>query len=350
VYMEESEIALPAVHRPARRVPSVAIVGPGLVGATTAFGLLTSGAAGEIVLIGRDRDRVEGHVKDLRDAALYSHPTRIVAGDFADCATADVIFVTVGVSQQRVGKSRLDDLGSSAAMVREVMTEISRQAPTGVVVVASNPVDVLTYAAWKWSGLPANRVIGSGTTLDSSRFRRRLGERYGIATEDVHAYVVGEHGDSQVPLLSSARISGTPLPEFCDEPHPPRCEEALRQIADSARHGGMDIVRAKGASNYGISAVLTRIATAILRDEHAVLTVSTVVPEAMDLGQVSLSVPAIIGREGVHGLLPLRLSDEEHRALKRSAHILKRHIATLDLPARAGEALLFPDDVPADAF
>jgi L-lactate dehydrogenase len=350
VRMEESEIAVSAVHRAAHRVPSVAIVGPGLVGTTTAYGLLTSGAAGEIVLIGRDRGRVEGHVKDLRDAALYSHPTRIVAGDFADCASADVILVTVGVSQQRVGKSRLDDLGSSAAMVREVMTEISRHSPTGVVVVASNPVDVLTYAAWKWSGLPAHRVIGSGTTLDSSRFRRRLGERYGIATEDVHAYVVGEHGDSQVPLLSSARISGTPLPEFCDELHPPRFEEALRRIADSARRGGMDIVRAKGASNYGISAVLTRIATAILRDEHAVLTVSTVVPDAMDLGSVSLSVPAIIGREGVHGLLPLRLSDEEDRALKRSAEILRRHIATLDLPARAGEALLIADDVPADAF
>ena len=320
-------------HRSAHRIPSVVIVGPGLVGATTAYALLVSGAAAEIVLIGRDRNRVEGQVKDLRDAALYSHATRIVAGDFADCASADVIIVTVGAPQQRDKSSRLDDLKISAAMVKEVMTEIAAQEPNGVVVIASNPVDVLTYAAWKWSGLPARRVIGSGTILDSSRFRRRLGERYGIATENVHAYVVGEHGDSQVPLLSSARIGGIPLEEFCQERDPSACKETLRGIADSARKGGQDILRAKGATNYGISAALTRIATAILRDEHAVLTVSTVVPETMDLEQVSLSVLAVIGREGVHRVLSLRLSEEEDRALRRSAQILKRHISTLEFPS-----------------
>jgi L-lactate dehydrogenase len=319
-------------YRPAHRIPSVAIVGPGLVGATTAYGLLVSGAAAEIVLIGRDRKRVEGQVKDLRDAALYSHATRIVAGDFSDCARADVIIVTVGVPQQRDKTSRLDDLKISAAMVKEVMTEIAAQEPKGVVVIASNPVDVLTYAAWKWSGLPAGRVIGSGTILDSSRFRRRLGERYGIATENVHAYVVGEHGDSQVPLLSSARIGGTPLEEFCQERYPCVSKEMLRGIADSARNGGQDILPAKGATNYGISAVLTRITTAILRNEHAVLTVSTVVPETMGLGQVSLSVLAVIGREGVHRVLPLRMGEEEDRALRRSAQILKRQIATVALP------------------
>jgi L-lactate dehydrogenase len=132
-----------------------------------------------------------------------------------------------------------------SAMVKEVMTEIAAQEPKGVVVIASNPVDVLTYAAWKWSGLPAGRVGGSGTILDSSRLRRRLGERYGIATENVHAYVVGEHGDSQVPLLFSARIGGIPLEEFCDERYPAVCEETLRGIADSARKGGQDILRAK---------------------------------------------------------------------------------------------------------
>ena len=317
----------------AHRIPNVAIVGPGLVGTTTAFALLMSGVAGEIVLIGRDRERVEGDVKDLSDAALYSHPTRIVAGDFTYCATADVIIVAVGVPQHKDARSRLDDLRSSATMVKEVMTEIARQVPTGVLVIATNPVDVLTYAAWKWSGLPAGRVIGSGTILDSSRFRRRVGERFGIATENVHAYVVGEHGESQVALLSSARIGGTPLQELNYDHCGAHEEEVLRRIVDSARRGGEDIVRAKGATNYGIGAALTRIATAILRDERAVLTVSTVIPKTMDLGQVSLSVPAIIGREGVQRVLPIRLSDAEDRALRQSANILKRHIATLDLPA-----------------
>ena len=330
--MTAVEVTMDATQRPAPRIPTVAIVGPGLVGATTAYALLVSGAAAEILLIGRNRNRVEGQVKDLRDAALYSHATRIIAADIADCASADVIIVTVGAPQQRDKHSRLDDLKISAAMVKEVVNEIAAQKPKGVIVIASNPVDVLTYAAWKWSGLPAGRVIGSGTLLDSSRFRRRLGERYGIASENVHAYVIGEHGDSQVPLLSTARVGGTPLKEFCQERYPSDCEETLRGIADSARKGGEDILRVKGATNYGIGAALTRIATAILRDERAVLTVSTVVPEAMALGQVSLSVLAVIGREGVHRVLPLRLSEEEDRALRYSAQILKRHIATLELP------------------
>ena len=334
--MDRTSIEVPidaAAHDLAHRIPTVAIVGPGLVGATTAYALLMSGVAGEIALIGRDKERVKAQVADLRDAAVYSHPTRVAAGDFTDCATADVIIVTVGVPQHREARSRLADLKNSAKIVKDVMAEIARQRPTGVVVIATNPVDVLTYAAWKWSGLPVGRVIGSGTILDSSRLRRRLGERYGIATENVHAYVVGEHGDSQVALLSAARIGGTPLQEFSCASSPPYEREALRRIVDSARSGGQDIMRAKGATNYGISAALTRIATAILRNEHAVLTVSTVVAETTDLGQVSLSVPAVIGREGVQRVLPIRSTDEEYRALRRSADILKRHIATLDLPA-----------------
>lgn len=328
----EIPVAGDALARSVRRIPRVAIVGMGLVGATTAYALLMSGEVSEIVLIGRDRERVEGHVSDLRDAALYSHSGRIEAGDFSDCSTADVIIVTVGAPQSREKRSRLDDLSSSAAMVEEVITEIARHAPTGVLVMASNPVDVLTYAAWKWSGLPAGRVIGSGTSLDSSRLRWRLGERYGIATEDVHAYVVGEHGDSQVALLSSARIAGTTLEEFCRQRFIPCDESLFRRIAESARRGGHDIAQAKGATNYGISAALTRITRAILRDERAVLAVSTLVPDAMELGQVSLSVLAIIGGKGVHRFVPLQLSDEENMALRRSAELVKRHIATLNLP------------------
>lgn len=167
--MRPVEGAIDAADRPAHRIPSVAIVGPGLVGTTTAYALLVAGAAAEIVLIGRDRNRVEGQVKDLRDAALYSHATRIVAGDFAHCASADVIIITVGAPQHRDKCSRLDDLKISAAMVKELMTEIAAQEPKGVIVIASNPVDVLTYAAWKWSGLSAGRVIGSGTCVSSVR-------------------------------------------------------------------------------------------------------------------------------------------------------------------------------------
>jgi L-lactate dehydrogenase len=313
-------------------VISVAIVGAGLVGTTTAHALLMSGTASEIVLIGRDRRRVEGHVHDLRDAALYSQPTRIVSGDYSDCAAADVILIAVG-APQRKSASRLNDLRESGPILKEVTQEIARQSPRGVLLIASNPVDVLTYAAWKWSGLPVNRVIGSGTSLDTTRFRRRIAERYGVSADNVHAYILGEHGESQVALFSSARIAGTPLEEFCREQRLQFEKSDLQVIANDTRNGGRQIIRNKGATQYGISAVLTRIVGAILRDEHAILTVSNLAPPQMDVGEVCLSLPAIITRDGVERVLPVRLNDEEGRALRQSADILRRHLQALDLPA-----------------
>ena len=196
-----------AENRPRTRV---AIVGTGFVGSTTAYALLMTGAAAEIVLVDRDRRRAEGHAHDLRDAAVFSYRAGVFAGDFADCCSADVTIITAGVSQAGL-KSRLDGLKETAEILRGLVLDASRHNPFGILLIASNPVDVLTYAAWKWSGLPASRVIGSGTSLDTARFRRRLAERYGVASDNVHAYIIGEHGDSQLPVLSSARIAGVPL-------------------------------------------------------------------------------------------------------------------------------------------
>jgi len=310
----------------------VAIVGPGVVGATTAYSLVLAGVAGEIILIGRDHRRVHGQVHDLLDATLYTHPTRVRSGDFADAARADVIVVTAGISPSPAHTSRLEDLRGSAAILQEVVAALACHDPQGVLVVASNPVDVLTHASWKWSRLPPGRVIGSGTALDTSRFRWRLAQRYRVAPADVQASVLGEHGDSQVALLSGARIAGTPLQEFCRERMLCYDEAALRKIAEEARTGGLEIIRSKGATCYGISAALTRIVGAILRDERAVLTISTLAPERMGLGQVYLSLPAILGREGVAGVLPVSLSQTEHEALRRSADVLKHHVGLLQLP------------------
>jgi L-lactate dehydrogenase len=318
-----------ATHRSAHPVSSVAIVGAGLVGTTTAHALLASGTVSEIILIGRDGKRLDGHVQDLRDAAAYSHPTRIVSGDYSDCATADVIVIAVGTPQRP--DSRLNDHKKSGEILNDVIREIARPNPTGVLLIATNPVDVLTHAAWKWSGLPANRVIGSGTSLDTSRLRRRIAERYGVAVDNVHAYILGEHGDSQVALLSSVHIAGTPLKEFCGEQRLPFDESALRVMANDARSGGLQIIRHKGATHYGISAVLTRIVSAILRDEHAVLTVSTLAPAQMNLGEVCLSLPAVLTRNGVDRVLPVCLSYDENVALQKSADILRRHLRTLDV-------------------
>lgn len=309
--------------------PRVAIVGTGFVGSTTAYALLMSGLPAEIVLIDRDRRRAEGHVHDLRDAEVFSHNIRVLGGEFGDCCSADVTIITSGVSQAGL-KSRLDGLKETADIAHGLVRDVAKHNPRGILLIASNPVDVLTYAAWKWSGLPPNRVIGSGTVLDTARFRRRLAERYGIDCNNVHAHIIGEHGDSQIPVLSSARVAGIPLEGFCQQLGLPYEENALGRIAGETRGAGLEIIGAKGATYYGISAALVRIVRAILRNENSILTVSSVVPESMHLGKVSLSLPAIINRDGIARVLSIPLSSSERRALEASAEILKEHIALLD--------------------
>jgi len=172
------------------RIPRIAIVGAGFVGSTTAYALMMSGMAVDIALIDRDLRRAEGHVNDLRDAELFSHKTRVFVGDFSDCCSADITVITAGVSQAGQ-KSREEGMRETGAMVHGLVADVCREKPRGILLIASNPVDVMTYASWKWSGLPSERVIGSGTSLDASRFRRRLAERYGVASTNVHAYVIG---------------------------------------------------------------------------------------------------------------------------------------------------------------
>ena len=311
------------------RLPRIAVVGTGFVGSTTAYALLMSGMAAEIVLIGRNQRRAEGHVHDLRDAAVFSHRTRIVAGEIGDCCSADITILTVGVSQSGA-KSRLEGMKETAAILKGLVRDVSRHNPRGILLIASNPVDVMTYAAWKWSGLPASRVIGSGTSLDTARFRRRLAEKYGVASDNVHAYVIGEHGDSQFPVLSSARIAGAPIEAFCQQVGLPYDEGELGAIAHETRAAGAKIISAKGATYYGIGTALVRIVRAILRDEHAVFTVSSLVPESLQLGSVSLSLPTIIGRYGVDRVLSIPLNASEQQALQGSAEALKRYIDSLD--------------------
>src|SRR3984885_2187274 len=310
------------------RIPRVAIVGTGFVGSTTAYALLLSRIPAEIVLIDRDQRRADGHVQDLRDAEVFTHTTKVVAGQLADCCSADVVIITFGASQ--AGRaSRLDNLHETAALLKGLVSNVAHSNPHGILLIASNPVDVLTYAAWKWSGLPSSRVIGSGTSLDTSRLRRRLAEHYGVASGNVHAYVIGEHGESQVAVMSSARIAGVPLESFCGELGLPYDAGALKKIADETRAKGMEIIRAKGATYYGIGAALARIACAVLRDEHAGLTVSTLAPVSMGFGEVSLSLPAVISRDGVARVLSVPLSETEREALEASAETLKHHIAAL---------------------
>jgi len=310
------------------KIPRIAIVGAGFVGSTTAYALMMSGTAAEIALIDRDARRAQGHVNDLRDAEVFSHRTHVFVGNFADCCSADITVITAGVSQAGQ-KSRLEGLRETGAILHGFVGDVCRQNPRGILLIASNPVDALTYATWRWSGLPASRVIGSGTSLDTSRFRRRLAEHYGVAPANVHAYVIGEHGDSQIPVLSSARVAGLPLNELGDQLGLPNDDGVLPRIASETRAAGAEIIEAKGATYYGIGAALVRIIRAILRDEHTILTVSSRVPESMELGDVSLSLPSIVERRGIARVLSVALNSSERKALEASAEVVKSTIATL---------------------
>jgi L-lactate dehydrogenase len=324
-----------------QHVTRVAVVGAGNVGATFAYALLLSGLAAEIVLVDANRARAEGEAMDLTHAVPFAHPTRIWAGDYDDVAGAAVTVVTAG-SNQRPGETRLDLVKRNAAIFREIVPAIAQHNPDGILLVATNPVDVLTHASLAFSGLPAGRVIGSGTILDTARFRYLLSRHFGVDARSVHAYIIGEHGDSEVPVWSLANIAGLRLADFCRQNGVPLDQAALDAIFVQTRDAAYQIIERKGATFYAVAAGLMRIVEAILRDQSTVLSVSSVVDPAVGLGDVCLSLPTVVGRRGVERVLRLNLSPSEAEGLQRSADVLRSTIEQLELdaagPRRAADA------------
>lgn len=327
----------------------VAVIGAGHVGATFAYALLLRGLASEIVLIDVNRGRAEGEAMDLAHAVPLTHPTRVWAGDYADCAGAAVTVLTAGAAQ-RPGESRLALLERNAAIVGEVVAQVVRHNPAGLLLVASNPVDVLAYEAWRVSGLPAARVIGSGTVLDTARFRALLGQHFDVDPRNVHAYILGEHGDSEVAAWSIATIAGMPLTAYCTA-HGIACDRAdMDTIVRQTRDAAYAIIERKGATYYAIGVGLVRIVEAILRDERSVLSVSTLVEGYADIGDVYLSLPAVVGRGGVERVLRPALTADEVAGLQRSAGVLRERIAELRSAGSRGPAAPEPAGLarPAD--
>lgn len=312
----------------------VAIIGAGKVGATFAYGLLMSGVANDIVLIDSNRAKAEGEVMDLEHAQAFAPPTRISVGNYSDCAEASVIVVTAGGGRQP-GDSRLDLLKKNYDLLAEIIRSIVPQNPRGVILIASNPVDVLTYAALQLSGLPAQRIIGSGTILDTARFRTLLSQHFGVDTHSVHAHIIGEHGDSEVPVWSLANIAGIKLAEFCQKHGMP--DAALQEIFVQTRDAGGAVIQRKGATYYGIAASLVQIVAAIVRDQNTVLSVSSLVRDYYGVNDVCLSLPAVLNRSGVKEVLPLQLSEDEVQQLQHSAEVLRSSIAALGM-RKAGAA------------
>ncbi len=311
---------------------NVVVVGAGAVGATFAYALMLDGAAEEIVLVDRNQDLARGQAMDLSQGRQFAQPVSIRVGTAADYAAADVIVITAG-SAQKPGESRLDLLQRNAHIVGAVMSEITATGSQAVVVVVTNPVDLLTQVAVRAAGDERQRVFGSGTVLDSARFRGLIAEHCQVDIHNVHAYIIGEHGDSEVPAWSMSHIAGVPVWDHCADCR--RCHGELRdaenrarlvqQVRDSAYH----IIGYKGATNFAVGLALVRIVRSILRNERSVLTVSTVLAGEYGIRDVCLSVPCIVGRNGIERIIEGKLSQEELAGLTQSAKVLHGRLLEL---------------------
>lgn len=304
----------------------VAIVGLGKVGATFAYALLLSGLAAEIVLIDENRAKAEGEAMDLNHAVPFAHPTRIWAGEYSDCAGATVTIIAAGAGQ-KPGETRLDLVRRNAAILRRIVPEIAAHNLNGILLVATNPVDVLTYATLQLSGFPARRVIGSGTILDTSRFRYMLSQHFGVDPRSVHAFIIGEHGDSEVAVWSLANIAGMRLRSFCAAQGIGYDQAAMDEIFRQTRDAAYNIIERKGATYYAVAAGMMRLVEAILRDQNTVLAVSTLIEGHYGISDICLSMPAVVNRSGVERVLRLDLSEREIDELQHSAEVLKSTFA-----------------------
>lgn len=301
----------------------VGIVGAGFVGSTAAYAMVLDGVASEIVLIDINEKMAHAHAEDILHATPYAHPVRIHAGGYPELKEAGAVILSCGVGQ-RQGETRLQLLERNAKVFEDVIPQVMKAAPDALLVVASNPVDIITHMVTRISGLPPQRVIGSGTILDTARFRSLMGEHLRVAPRSVHAYVLGEHGDSEVLVWSSAHVGGVPLFEFAKQTNRPITQAVQEKIDLGVRKAAYRIIEGKGATYHGIGAGLARIIKAIRDDEGAVLTIAGLSTRIQGISGVCLSVPRILGAEGISAELWPALADEEHRALERSTEILAK--------------------------
>jgi L-lactate dehydrogenase len=308
----------------------VGIVGAGMVGSAAAYAIALMGTAGEIVLVDRNPARALAEAEDIAHAVPFASATRVLSGDYDRLAGADLVILAAGVSQQP-GETRLALLSRNAAVFAEVLAEVRRLAPDALLLVATNPVDIMTGVATRLSGLPASRVIGSGTILDTARFRSLLGAHLGIAPQSVHAYVLGEHGDSEVLAWSCVRAGSVPIRSFAAQVGAAITHDVVARIDDAVRNAAYRIIEGKGATWYGIGAGLARMVRAIARDEQAVMSISIQTPEVLGVRDVALSIPRVLGRAGVTVDLMPDLDHAETEALIRSATLLRDTAATLSV-------------------
>ena len=305
-----------------------AIIGCGFVGASIAFRFLESGLFSEMVLIDSNKEKAEGEALDLAHGMPFTRPMSIYAGDYDDVKDCAIVIISAGAGQ-KPGQTRTDLVDMNIGIFKKIIPEITKRNKDCILLVVSNPCDVLTYAALKISGFPANRVIGSGTVLDTARLKYLLGGHLGVDPRNIHAFIIGEHGDSELAVWSSASVSGVDLREFCRLFGKSADEKVFREIYEDVRDSAYEIIKKKTATYYAIAMAVERICECIVRDEHSVLTVSSLTDGHYGLNDVCLGLPAVVGRDGVENLLDIPLSPDEQTALEASANAMKQYLANI---------------------
>lgn len=308
----------------------VAIIGCGFVGSASAFALMQSGLFSEMVLVDVNHDKAEGEALDISHGLPLARPMKIYGGSYDDIVDAAIIIITAGANQ-KPGETRLDLVRKNTEIFKSIIPEMAERDCQGILLVVSNPVDVLTYVALKIGGFPKDRVIGSGTVLDTSRLKYLLGEHLGVDSRSVHAFIIGEHGDSEIAAFSSANVSGIPVHEFCELRGFYHHEKAMMDIATKVKNCAYEIIEKKQATYYGIAMAVKRICEVILRDEKSILPVSVMMEGAYGIRDVVLSMPAVVGKDGVETQVPIALDEGELGRLQESSEVLHEVIAGLDL-------------------
>lgn len=306
------------------------MVGCGFVGSASVFALMQSGLFTEIALIDADEKKAEGEAMDISHGIPFASPMKIYAGTYDDVADAAIVIISAGAGQ-KPGETRLDLVHKNVGIFKSIIPEIAKRNFAGILLVVSNPVDILTQVAVKLSGLPENRVIGSGTVLDTARLRNALGEHLEVDSRSVHAFIVGEHGDSEVVVWSSANVSGVPLSEMCEMRGHYKHKEDAKEIAAAVKNSAYEIINRKHATYYGIAMSVKRICQAIMRDEKTILPLSHMIHGIYEIEGISLSMPVIVGADGVESDMPINLNGEEALKLKESADALKKIIDEIEL-------------------
>ena len=306
------------------------MIGCGYVGSAAVFSLMQSGLFSEIAMIDADMEKAEGEAMDISHGIPFAKHMKVYAGDYRDVKDAGIVIITAGANQ-KPNETRLDLVNKNVAIFKQIIPQIMENEFDGIMLVVANPVDILTHVAQKLSGLPENRVIGSGTVLDTARLKYNLGEHLGVDSRSVHAFIIGEHGDSEIAAWSSANVSGISLSDVCEMRGHYQHDENTKEIAEKVKNSAYDIIQRKKATYFGVAMAVKRICEVIVRDEKSILPVSTVMHGEHGIEDVVLSMPCIVGREGIETKVPISLNDEEVEKLRQSATLLKSIIKGIEI-------------------